>query len=163
MDEHIEAEPRYPSGATEEEGRAEIESGSGTKSLHLPAWHPIFHPHPRLPSFSCCWRSQGPDGGRGQRFGGGGSAPGTELSNSVKESGSAVLINFIIVTTTLSCSHHIAQKTEPWGACYSLLRVQSWAVELGLNSEARSHLALLPSLDAEQVSSHRENPGVRPA
>ena len=96
-------------------------------------------------------------------FGGGGSAPGTELSNSVKESGSAVLINFIIVTTTLSCSHHIAQKTEPWGACYSLLRVQSWAVELGLNSEARSHLALLPSLDAEQVSSHRENPGVRPA
>lgn len=56
---------------------------------------------------------------------GGGSAPGTELSNSVKESGSAVLINFIIVTTTLSCSHHIAQKTEPWGACYSLLGVQS--------------------------------------
>lgn len=41
-----------------------------------------------------------------------------------------------------------------------LARATELSAELGLNWEACSHLALLPSLDAEQVSSHCENPTV---
>ena len=112
MGECIEAEPGYPSGATGEEGRAEIRTWVRHRE---PA--PASPASPRASIFQLLLEGTGPDGERSQRSGGGDNAPGIELSSSVRESGSAMLITFITVTAALSCSHHIAEKTEARRAC----------------------------------------------